>query len=491
MTSRIDRRSFCQAALGAAGALLPLESFAAVADSVKDAKPNVVYILADDLGWGDIDVYNPHSAVPTPHCNGFAKQGMRFTDMHAASAVCTPSRYAILTGRYPWRSRLKKGVLWGESPNLIEPGRMTVPSMLKAEGYYTAGVGKWHLGLGEAEKTDYTKPLRPGPISHGFDYYFGIPASLDMNPYLYFENEHVVEQPSVADPGSNNPRGVFWRAGLRAPGLEFAQVLPTMTKKVVDILHQRAEQRDQPFFLYFALPSPHTPWVPLPEYRGKSGAGLYGDYVMEVDDMIGRVLDTIHELGFDDNTLVVVTSDNGADWKPEDIERYPHRANAGWRGEKADVWEAGHRIPFIARWPGHIPADTVCNETGSLTDLMGTLSAVLRRPLPPDAGEDSFNLLPPLLGQPHDPVRKSIIDESNDGMMTIREGEWKLELGLGSGGFSAPEHVDPAPGGVEGQLYNLADDPQEIYNLWAARPDVVQRLSRMLKEYVASGHTRY
>jgi arylsulfatase A len=487
--STMNRRVFCTQ-MGAAAWMLSTTSIVKAA-AARASKPNVVYILADDLGWGDMDVYNSHSAVPTPHCNEFAKQGMRFTDMHAASAVCTPSRYAILTGRYPWRSRLKKGVLGGESPNLIEPGRMTVPSMLKEEGYYTAGLGKWHLGLGDAPKTDFTKPLTPGPISHGFDYYFGIPASLDMAPYLYFENDHAVEQPTIEDPGSKSPRGVFWRAGLRAPDLEFPKVLPTLTDKAVEILHERAEHKEQPFFLYFAMPSPHTPWVPLPEYHGKSGAGDYGDYVVEVDAMIGRVLDTIHELGMDENTLVVVTSDNGADWKPGDIERYPHRANAGWKGEKADIWEAGHRIPFIARWPGHIPANTVCNETGSLTDLMGTLAAILHFTLPPNAGEDSFNLLPALLRQPHAPIRKTIIDESNGGMYSIREGDWKLELGLGSGGFSEPRTVEPAPGGVQGQLYNLADDPHELYNLYAQRPDIVARLTKLLDGYKESGHTRY
>ena len=384
--------------MGAAAWLLSTRPLAEAA-AAHASKPNVVYILADDLGWGDMDVYNAYSAVPTPNCNRFATQGMRFTDMHASSAVCSPSRYSILTGRYPWRSRLKKGVLEGDSQNLIEAGRMTVPSMLQQEGYYTAGVGKWHLGLGDAEKTDFTKPLVPGPISHGFDYYFGIPASLDMAPYLFFENDHVVEQPSVPDAGSKEPRGYYWREGLRAPSFEFPKVLPTLTDKAVSILHERATKPEQPFFLYFAMPSPHTPWLPLPEYRGKSGARDY-DYAVEVDAMIGRVLDTVHELGMEENTIVVVTSDNGADWKPEDIERYPHRANADWKGEKADIWEAGHRIPFIARWPGHIPANTVCDETGSLTDLMGTLSVILHHPLPPDAGEDSFNLLPALLRQP-------------------------------------------------------------------------------------------
>jgi arylsulfatase A-like enzyme len=301
----------------------------------------------------------------------------------------------------------------------------------------------------------------------------------------------VVEPATIPDPGSKTPRGKFWRAGLRAKDFNIPEVLPTLTDKAVEIVHERAAHRDQPFFLYFALPSPHTPWVPLPEYRGKSKAGDYGDYVVETDAMIGRVLDALKSSGLDENTIVVITSDNGADWKPEDIERYPHRANAGWRGEKADVWEAGHRIPFLVRWPGHIPANTVSNETGSLTDLMGTLAAILHYKLPSNAGEDSFNLLPAFLRTKHAPIRKTIIDQSIDGMFTIREGDWKLELGLGSGGFSAPRRVEPVSGGITGQLYNLADDPHEIYNLYAARPDIVARLTKLLDEYKEQGHTRY
>jgi len=488
MSQKMDRRTFCTA-LGASTVLFTQGS---LAEKLKPrTKPNVVYILADDMGWGDIDAYNPHSAVPTPNLNAFATQGMRFTDMHASSAVCTPSRYSILTGRYCWRSRLKKGVLNGDSPNLIEEGRMTVPSMLKSAGYYTAGVGKWHLGLGNDKTTDFTKPLTPGPSTHGFDYYFGIPASLDMAPYVYFENDHVVEPATINDPGSKEPRGVFWRAGLRAEHFDIPKVLPTLTDKTIDIIHQRAEQKGTPFFLYFALPSPHTPWVPLPEFHNKSGAGDYGDYVVEVDTMIGRVLDALKANDLLDNTIVVITSDNGADWKPEDIERYPHRANAEWRGEKADVWEAGHRIPFMVCWPDKVPANTVTDETASLTDLMGTLAAVLGFKLPDNAGEDSFNNLPIWLKQKHELVRKTIIDHSIDGMFTIREGPWKLELGLGSGGFSSPRTVEPAVDGIKGQLYNLADDPHEVYNLWTKRPDIVARLTKMLDADKASGHTRY
>jgi arylsulfatase A len=487
MRNEMNRRQFCSA-LGATSIVLSAPKLADAATT--SVKPNVLYILADDMGWGDMDVYNEHSAIPTPHCNALAREGMRFTDMHASSAVCTPSRYSILTGRYCWRSPMKHGVLNGDSPMLIEDGRMTVPSMLQDAGYYTAGVGKWHLGLGSAEKTDFTKPLRPGPSTCGFNYYFGIPASLDMAPYVYFENDHVVEQPTIDDAGSKTPRGVFWRAGKRAEGFDIPKVLPTLTDKACSILEERGRIPDQPFFLYFAMPSPHTPWVPLPEYRGKSGAGDYGDYVVEVDAMVGRVLKALDDAGLRESTIVILTSDNGADWKPGDIERYPHRANADWKGEKADVWEAGHRIPFIARWPRHVPTGTVCNETGSLTDFMSTMAALLHRELPDNAGEDSFNLLPMLLKKPHSPIRDTIVDHSIDGMFTIREGDWKLELGLGSGGFSEPRKVEDAANGVKGQLYNLKTDPREQWNVYAQHPEIVARLTKLLEGYKDSGHTR-
>ena len=246
-----DRRSFCRTlALGVAGVRLA---------SAAPALPNIVHILADDLGWGDLGCYNPQSAVPTPHTDRLAAQSVRFTDMHSPSTVCTPTRYGILTGRYCWRSRLKQGVLNGYDPDLIEPGRLTVPAILKSRGYYTAGIGKWHLGLGDRPHTDYDRPLRPGPVDHGFDDYFGIPASLDMDPYLYFHNERPVEKATSHIPASDSPRGVFWRAGARAPGFELEQVLPTITAKGVEAIRQRARRIAQPFFLYLALTAPHTP----------------------------------------------------------------------------------------------------------------------------------------------------------------------------------------------------------------------------------------
>lgn len=451
-------------------------------------KPNIVFVLADDLGWGDLHCYNPLSAVPTPNADRLASQGMRFTDMHSPSSVCTPTRYGILTGRYCWRSRLKEGVLWGYSPNLIESGRMTVASMLKAQGYYTAGVGKWHLGLGTAEKADYSKPLHPCPRDHGFDYYYGIPASLDMDPYLYFENDRAVEQPTSHTDGSTKPRGVFWRPGPIAPHFEIGQVLPTLTAKAISILRERARQPSKPFFLYFPLTAPHTPWVPTAAFRGKSKAGDYGDFAAQVDDVLGQVMRTLDETGLARNTLLIFTSDNGAHWTPEDKAKFAHRANADWKGMKADIWDAGHRIPFLARWPGHFAPNTVSSQLGCLTDLMATTAEITGVTLPSNAGEDSFSLLPALEGKKGN--RQAIVHHSVDGMFSIRQGEWKLCLGLGSGGFSEPKRVDPQPGGPLGQLYNLDSDPSETKNLYQSRPEVVQRLSAILDQYKKQGFSR-
>jgi len=478
----IDRRVFCRAlAAGAAGLRLGRSA---------TATPNIVYVLADDLGWGDLRCYNPKSAVPTPHADRLASQGVRFTDMHSPSAVCTPTRYGILTGRYCWRSRLKQGVQNGYDPDLIEPGRLTVPAMLRSRGYYTAGIGKWHLGLGDRPKTDYEQPLRPGPVDHGFDDYFGIPASLDMEPYLYFHNDRPVEQPTASTEGSSQPRGVFWRAGARAPGFEFPQVLPTITKRAVDTIRERAKQPGQPFFLYLALSAPHTPWLPLPEFHGKSKAGDYGDFVAQVDDTVGQVMRVLDQTGLADNTLLIVTSDNGADWKVEDKARFAHRANGDWRGEKADIWDGGHRIPFLARWRGHITAGSTSTELGCLVDLMGTLAELIDYRLPGNAGEDTYSLLPALLGKKGKPIREAVVHHSNLGVFGIRQGDWKLELGLGSGGFSDPRQVDPVPGGPQGQLYNLAVDPREEKNLWMEHPEVVARLTALLERYKKEGRSR-
>jgi arylsulfatase A-like enzyme len=465
----------------AAGALAPAAA----------ARPNIVYILADDLGWGDLGCYNPDSKIQTPNANRLAAQGVRFTDMHSPSSVCTPTRYGILTGRYCWRSRLKSGVLNGRGSNLIEPGRMTVASMLKNQGYYTGGIGKWHLGFQDQEPVDFDKPLKPGPNDHGFDYYFGIPASLDFEPYLFVENDRVVERATKTTPGRNEPRGVFWRQGPIAPGFTMEGCLPTLTDKAVGFLKDRAKKPGQPFFLYFPLTGPHTPWVPLKQFAGKSGAGLYGDFVMQVDDVLGQIMRTLDELNMADNTLLVFTSDNGAHWTPDDRAKYPHRANAHWRGQKADVWDAGHRIPFLARWPGRFKTGTATTQLGCLTDLMSTVSELTASAMPADAGEDSFSWLSAALGTtPRQPMREAVVHHSSQGLFSIRRGEWKLCMGLGSGGFSDPRTAKPGPGEDPGQLYNIAADASETSNVYDRNPAVVASLTSLLDKYKADGRSR-
>jgi arylsulfatase A len=472
-----------------AGLFLPSTGHAA--DSSKP-KPNIVLILADDMGYGDPGCYNKESKIPTPHMDRLASQGMRFTDAHTPSSVCTPTRYGILTGRYCWRTHLQRGVLQGYDPLLIEPGRTTLASLLKGQGYSTACIGKWHLGLGIRDKTDYSKPLRPGPNSVGFDYSFIIPASLDMPPYVFVENEQVTEAPTGTTAASEMRRkggGGFWRAGAIAPHFRHIDVLPTFTDKVLGFIGKQT--RDKPFFLYFALNAPHTPWMPIDEFRGRSKADYYGDFVAQVDGTVGRVLKALDDAKLTDNTGVILTSDNGAHWLPEDIRKWGHRANGNLRGQKADIWEGGHRVPFIVRWPGKTPAGSRSDELICLTDIMATAAAIAGARLPTDAGEDSYNLVPALSGQIRDqPIREAIVHHSSDGTFAIRQGPWKLALALGSHGFSSPRNVTPEPGGPTGQLYHLANDPAESKNLWLQKPEVVERLTRLLEKYKSEGRSR-
>jgi arylsulfatase A len=471
-------------------------------------KPNIVLILADDLGYGDPQCYNKDSKAPTPSLDRLAAQSMRFTDAHTPCAVCTPTRYGLLTGRYCWRTSLKRGVLTGYSPLLIEPKRVTLASLLKQHGYVTAGIGKWHLGLGDAAKTDFGKPLRPGPCSVGFDWYFGIPASLDMPPYVFIENDGVTEAPSetIADSAMRRKGGGgFWRRGAIAPHFKHVDVLPAITEKAIAFVRSHAERGSEnapsgshaprgsqkPFFLYLALTAPHTPWMPTAEFRGKSKAGYYGDFVTQVDAGVGRVLQSLEDAKLSDNTLLIFTSDNGAHWLPEDIEKWGHRANGDLRGQKADIWEGGHRVPLLARWPGHIAAGSTSKELICLTDVLATVAAVIGAKLTDDVGEDSYNILPALRGDKLDkPIREAIVHSSGDGTLAIRQGPWKLALALGSHGFSAPRDIKPKPGEAQGQLYNLDDDPREQHNLWLEKPEMVKRLTALLEKYKREGRSR-
>ncbi|MEM8484319.1 MAG: arylsulfatase [Bacteroidota bacterium] len=461
--------------------------------SEEASPPNIVLILADDMGYGDPGAYNPASKIPTPGIDRLAQEGMRFTDAHSPSAVCTPTRYGVLTGRYAWRTSLKSGVLWGYSPNLIDTARVTVASLLKEAGYTTGGVGKWHLGLGTGDSTNYFAPLHPNPADHGFDYFYGIPASLDMQPYVYFQNEKVIEMPTAEVEASAHRRqegGGFWRGGPVAPAFEHVDVLPEITEKSVSFIEAQASS-DDPFFLYVPLSAPHTPWLPTAPFKDKSGAGYYGDFAAQVDASVVDILEALDAQGFTENTIVIYTSDNGAHWYPDDIATFDHLANLTLRGQKADIWEGGHRVPFVVRWPGTVDAAAVNDVLTTHTDLLATFAAVVGTTLPDDAGEDSFNMLPAWLGQGvAEPIRPAAIHHSLDGMFAIRKGPWKLIEGRGSGGFTQPQRITPAAGEPAGQLYNLDTDPTEATNLYLDEPAVVADLQALLDQARQDGKTR-
>ncbi|MBI1335731.1 MAG: sulfatase-like hydrolase/transferase [Phycisphaera sp.] len=488
-------------------------------------KPNIIFILADDMGYGDVGSNNPQSRIPTPNIDALAQAGMRFTDAHSPSAVCTPSRYAILTGRYCWRSPLKHGVLYGYEPPLIEPDRPTVASMLKSVGYNTACIGKWHLGLGyatrpgtsvdfdrplpwknatkeEEHNIDFTAPLTGGPLDLGFDYFFGTSGcSTAQPPYGFIENDRFIDPPSVY-------RDKFWytgRPGMTSPSWDDKAPDPTFASKAVEYIEQSAKS-DAPFFLYLATTSPHEPCLPevVPEFaRGKSRAGPRGDMVWLVDWVVGQVMQALDRTGQADNTLIMVTSDNGAlpgdrkQGKPSDqtvdalYNTHGHKSCGDWRGYKAHIWEGGHREPLVARWPGHIAPGSTCDQLVGLNDFMATCAAITATPLPPGSAEDSADLLPALLGDPLEkPIRQDLIHHSCFGVFSMRSGDWKCIFDTqGSGGWPPPRDTMPVTGSP-GQLYNLTDDPAERVNLWDQRPDVVERLRKRLNDCVSSRSSR-
>lgn len=467
--------------------------------------PNIVLILADDLGYGDLSCLNPDSKIQTPNMDRLASEGMTFTDAHSPSSVCTPTRYGVLTGRYCWRSRLKSFVLLGYDRPLIEPNRMTVASLLKEHGYATAAVGKWHLGLGwqlnggqplpekdqipEDPGIDYARPIQGGPLALGFDYFFGISASLDMAPYCYLENDRATMVPT--EPTKGKPFPENWRPGLKSDDFQHNEVLPKLAEKAIAWLDaQAAVSPRKPLFLYLPLSAPHTPVLPNKPFLGKSKAGIYGDFVVEVDWVVGRVLKALKRDGLAENTLVVLTSDNGSTMTIRDFFKvYDHATNYHFRGQKSDAWDGGHRIPFIARWPGKVKPGSTCDDTVCLSDLLATAAAIVGAKLPEGAGPDSYNILPDLMGTVKGPIREATVHHSVDGYFAIRQGPWKLVLCRGSGGWSLPEKKVPkdAP---PGQLYNMHDDVGEKVNLYDERPDVVKKLTELLEKYKRQGYSR-
>ncbi len=451
---------------------LPSALFAA-----EPAKPNIVYILADDLGYGDVKCLGgERSKIPTPNIDRLAAQGMIFTEAHSSSAVCTPTRYGILTGRYNWRTHKQKGVLNGYGEPLISADRLTVPALLKQHGYATACIGKWHLGM-DISKSDPSAPVGNGPTTRGFDYYFGISASLDMPPFAFIENNRFTEAPTVEKK--------FQRKGAAAPGFEAVDVLPTLTRKAVEHIGAQAKA-GQPFFLYMPLNSPHTPIVPSKEWQGKSGLGAYGDFVMETDWALGEVVAALEKNGIAGNTLLILTSDNGCSPAAglEDLEKQGHFPSEQRRGYKADIWDGGHRVPFIARWPDRVKAGSRSDEIICLTDLMATSAEIVGAKVPGNAGEDSVSILPVLLGTANKPVREAVVHHSISGKFAIRQGQWKLNLCPDSGGWSKG-----APVKTPGQLYDMSKDVGERTNEYAQHPEIVSRLTKLLEKYVADGRS--
>lgn len=452
-------------------------------------RPNIVYILADDLGYGDVRCLNADGRIPTPNIDRLAREGMVFTDAHSSSAVCTPSRYSILTGRYCWRTRLQTGVLDGTSPALIDPERLTVADLLRKNGYQTACIGKWHLGMELPNLKDWQQPIRNGPTAHGFDYFYGISASLDMPPYVFLENDRITENPSVEKPEGFGLQ--LSRKGPGSPGFDPVDVLPAITRRSVEYI-DRCKGSAHPFFLYLALPSPHTPILPAPEWKGKSGIGDYGDYVMETDWSVGQVLDALDRNGFAKDTLVIFTSDNGCSPRVDlpALAKLGHHPSHVFRGAKSDIWDGGHRIPFIVRWPGNVKAGTSCDQTVSLGDFTATTADLLSSKLPDHMAEDSFSILPALLGKASEPPRALNIYHSIDGCFAIQEGRWKLELCPGSGGWSRPSNAEASVKGMPRvQLYDMHADISERKNVQAEHPDIVRRLTQMLEKCVAEGRS--
>lgn len=479
-------------------------------------KPNILVILVDDMGYGDLKSYNPESKIPTPTLDKLANEGMRFTDAHAPGAVCHPSRYGLLTGRYPFRTNTN---VWPEQP-VIDEDRMTIASLLQSEGYHTAMVGKWHLGFDESEAIQASRDnaaesgnntraayrtykegqiLSGGPVDRGFDSFFGIRASTDIPPYFYIRDDRVASPPS--DTIGNNYsggiwtdiQGAFWREGGISPDLDLANVLPRFTDESIRVIEDHSSSNpQQPLFLYVAFPAPHTPWLPSEEFEGTSGAGMYGDFMSMVDSKIGEILSALDQQNITDETLVIFTSDNGPVWYDKDKEHFDHDSQGGLRGMKADVYEAGHRMPFIVRWPGVVEEGTVSNQTISFTDLMATFADVVNTDIPQNAGEDSFSLFPILVGEHsgEESIRPPVVSVSSRGVRSIQDGQWKLIESLGSGGFTDPVTIEPGPDGPEGQLYNLEEDPEEIKNLWNEHPGIVERLKKTLADFDENGRSR-
>ncbi len=476
-------------------------------------RPNIVILYADDMGYGDLGVQNPDSKIPTPNLDKLARSGMRFTDGHSSSGVCTPSRYAMLTGRFHWRKF--HSIVNSFDPPALD-SELTIAEMLKTKGYRTACIGKWHLGWnwndikqpgamlepvedGKAKAYapsafDWSKPISGGPLSHGFDYYFGDDVP-NFPPYAWFENDRVITNPSqplkITPPTAEGN----WEArpGPMTPGWDFYAVVPRLRQQAVDWVGKQ-KGKTEPFFLYVPFNSPHAPIVPTSEYQGKSQAGGYGDFMVQTDDNVGRILKALEDNGFADNTLVIFTADNGAErYAYERLKKFQHRSSGPLRGVKRDLYEGGHRVPFIVKWPGVVKPDTVSNAMISQVDLMATIASVVGFAIPATAANDSHNLLPVWIENGPSP-RHSIVHNTNANAYAIRHDNWVLIANKTGAHSNVPAWFDEENGYVKneqpGELYDLSVDLSQKKNLYAARPDKVQELTALLEQIRAKGQVR-
>ncbi|AWV99349.1 sulfatase family protein [Arcticibacterium luteifluviistationis] len=460
----------------------------------EDRKPNVVYILADDLGIGDVSCYNPEAKFQTPNIDKLSQEGMRFTDAHSGSAVCTPTRYGILTGRYSWRGVMKKGVTWSYDSSIIEPNRVTVADMFQTNGYKTACIGKWHLGLNWAVDSsskwpvDFTQKVRNSPNDYGFDYSYVIPASLDIPPYVYLENDEVTAQPDRET--ENKSKYGWWRLGPTGSDFSHEKVLSNFSSRAVDYIN---ENKDEPFFLYLPLAAPHTPIIPDAKHKGKSEFSEYGDFVMMVDEVVGNVTAALKANGLDENTLIIFTSDNGC--APlagvKDMEAKGHFSSMQYRGYKAEAYEGGHRIPFIARWANQIAPGSLSKSTICLTDFMATCAAILNIDLADDTAEDSYDLSPLLSEVPFEgDFREATVHHAMDGSFAIRKGDWKLILTKGSGGWKTEENDLRIKNATHPfQLYNIKTDDKETENMVESNPEKAEELRLLMEKYILEGRS--
>ncbi len=486
-------------------------------------RPNIIFVFADDMGYGDVSGLNPSAQTQTPAIDKLIGEGITFTEAHAGASVCTPSRYGLLTGRYAFRSEAASRGISGFHKPVIEAGRETLASVLKSAGYTTACIGKWHLGLGWQTRTglgepyldettgysntDFSKEITGGPNDYGFDYSFIHPASLDIPPYMFLRNHKVID-PEVILTTDHYParlkdtryawdkkhtndlavyweKGVWWRQGEMSKSFRVENCHSEIVKEGIGFIERHVTGNPKtPFFLYLPLTGPHTPWLPTEQAKGKSSVGLYGDFILDIDDAVWQIKEALIRKGIAENTLLIFLSDNGAYWPEEEIELYAHDSNQGRKGQKGDIWDGGHRVPLIISWPAKIKQPTEYKHLISLTDFFATICDLTGQAPRKQHAEDSFSFLKVLNGELNHPVRESMIHHSSGGLFSIRSGDWKYIDGLGSGGFSHPSKLTPEKKGPKGQLYNLKEDVQESTNLYQKYPEKVAELLSLLKEMI-------